>query len=161
MTRRTLLPIALLVAGLGIGFFASNRARSDVFAPPPPPLGPFEIEIAKTTKVAQEDVDKVLTEFGAQLSRQLAAGREIELPGCGSFRVARLPESRNLEDGRPVIQPATNVVVFLPDESLTQAANAPGAVPATVVPAFQYVPLPGQTPSTKTPYNRAPSTRVR
>ena len=65
------------------------------------------------------------------------------------------------EMGKVVVEPAVNVVEFLPDAGTTQAANASGAVPATEVPAFQYIPLPGQTPSPKVPNTRAPSTRIR
>src|SRR5207248_9770917 len=104
---------------------------------------------------------KLLAALGPALSAQLAAGRQVQLPGLGTFRVVRIQESRNLQDGRPVVVPATNIVEFVPDATLTQAANARGAVPAAEVPPFPFNPLRDQTPGQKTPLIRTPSTRIR
>jgi nucleoid DNA-binding protein len=141
-----------------IGTLAAT-AYSQLPAPLPP--GSLPADVAKATKVNDENVRKVFDALGPTITRQLAAGRQVDVPGLGRFRVVRLSATRNLEDGKVVNQPARNVVEFLADPVVEQAANAPGAVPALTVPAFQYVPLPGQTPTQKVPNERVPSTRIR
>jgi nucleoid DNA-binding protein len=127
----------------------------------PPALGTFPQEIVRQTEVEPEDVAKVLTALGPVISQQLAAGRQVALPGLGSFRVVRIPEHRELVNGRPATVPAVNYVEFLPDASMVRAANTFGATPAVVVPPFQYIPIPDRTPSTRVPSARMPSSRVR
>ena len=142
-----------LAFALGVGVARSQQR---------PPLGLLQKDLAAAARVGEEETVQLLNALGPAVTRQLAAGRQVSLPGLGTFRVVRLGETRNLDvEGKVITQPATNVVEFLPDAGMNQVANAPGAVPATVVPAFQYNPLPGQTPSQKVPYFRTPSTRVR
>ncbi len=140
-----------------VGTLAAT-AHSQLPAPGP---GPLPKEVARAAKVEEEDTVKVLTALGPAVTRQLAAGRQVSIVGLGTFRVVRIAATRNLEDGRVVVQPARNTIEFIPDGAVEQAANAPGAVPVVEVPAFQYVPLPGQTPSQKVPTGRAPSSRIR
>ena len=85
----------------------------------------------------------------------------MELKGLGTLRVVRVPEHRDLVDGRPATIPASNYVDFLPAGGLVEAANAPGAVPQDTVPPFQYVPLPDQTKGLRTPEERMPNVRTR
>jgi nucleoid DNA-binding protein len=107
-----------------------------------------------------DDVDDVLKLLGPAISAKLARGERVEIPGLGTFRVVRVGEHRDMIDGRPGVVPAHNYVEFLPVQDIVNAANAPGAVPAETVPAFQYNVLPGQTPGQRFPGVRTPSTRV-
>jgi len=49
------------------------------------------------------------------------------LQGLGVFRVVRVPEHRDLVDGRPAVIAATNYVDFKPFGGLVDAANAAAA----------------------------------
>lgn len=155
MRKKHWLALATLTGCITLGLGA---ARSQL-----PPAAPqaLQKEVALAAGVDEVNVVKVLNVLGPEVARQLAAGKEVQLPRFGTFRVVRLAEQRNLEDGRPVIQPARNVAIFIADPALNQAANAPGAVPSAEVPAFQYVPLPNQSPAPKAPGTRTPNTRTR
>jgi nucleoid DNA-binding protein len=117
--------------------------------------------IAEEAQLAEEDVEKVLQAFGPAIRDELAAGKVVEMPGLGVFRVVRIPEHRDMVNGRPAVIPATNYVEFLPVEGVVAAANARTAVPAETVPAFEYTPLPNRVPSTKIPNQRIGATRTR
>src|SRR5262245_4544617 len=134
----------LLIFGALVGVLAFTLGIGVAHSQQKPPLGTFQKDLAVAAKVGEEDTVQLLNALGPAVARQLAAGRQVVLPGLGTFRVVQLGETRNLDaQGRVVVQPATNVVEFLPEAGLNQAANAPGAVPAVVVPAFQYNILPG------------------
>ncbi len=124
-------------------------------------LDPLPKDLAKQTEVKEEDVVKMLNGLGPAISRQIAAGRDVTVPGLGTFRVVRIPENKDLVGGRPATIPPRNYVEFLPDESVVQASNSPDAKPAVTVPPFQYTPLPAQTPALKVPSGRVPSSRIR
>jgi len=149
--------LAALVGTLALAFIWTAPARSQR----PAPLGTMQAELAKQSRVKQEDAVRVLNAIGPVISQQLAAGRSASVPGLGVFRVVNIPEHRNLVSGRPTTIPARNIVEFLPDGALDRAANSPNARPATSVPPFQYIPLPNQTPSQHVPSGRTPSTRTR
>jgi nucleoid DNA-binding protein len=152
MRKTHWLSLAALIGVLAATAYSQLPART------PPP---FQKELAAISRIEEADSNKVLEALGPTITRQIAAGREVRIPGLGLFRVVRLAETKNLEDGRVVNQLARNIVEFLPDPIVDQAANAPGAIPAVEVPAFQYLVLPGQTPTMKVPNTRMPSTRIR
>jgi nucleoid DNA-binding protein len=158
MRKQHWLALGGLVGSIAVGLGLAGSARSQL--PPPPPRS-LNTELVRTTGLEEAQVDKLLKALGPEISKQLEAGRQVSLQGLGTFRVVQLEASRNLDAGRPVMEPARNIVEFLPDAAMERAASAPGAVPAVYVPAFQYVPLPNQTPSTRVPPGRTPSTRVR
>ena len=64
-------------------------------------LDPLPRDLAKQAEVGEADVAKVLTALGPAVARQLAAGREVAVPGLGTFRVVRIPENKDLVGGRP------------------------------------------------------------
>jgi nucleoid DNA-binding protein len=150
----------LLLFGAVFGFLAFGLGVAH--SQPRLLLEPLPKDLAVATKVNEKDTVRLLDALGPAVARQLAAGRQVSLPGLGTFRVVRLGEARNLDaDGRVITQPATNIVEFVPEGNLTEAANSADAVPAVIVPAFQYNILPGQIPSQRVPYTRSPSNRVR
>jgi nucleoid DNA-binding protein len=161
MRKTSWLALVGIIGTIGIGLGLTGTARSQLPAAPGPDT--FPKELAKATKFEDETVDALLKALGPAVRQQIVAGRQVSVTGLGTFRVVRLSESRNLEDGRVVVQPARNVIEFLPDAAIEQAANAPGTVPVVEVPAFQYNTLPGQTPRQRVPSGsgRSPSTRVR
>jgi len=110
--------------------------------------------VAKASKVPEADVVKVLKAIGPAIRDDLRRGRTVDVPGLGAFRIVRVGAHRNMVEGLPVKVEAHNTVEFLPVGELEDAANKAGAEPAVVVPPFEYVPLPGQTPSQKTEYIR-------
>jgi nucleoid DNA-binding protein len=140
---------------LALGWTGPARSQRPIV------LDPLPRDIAKRTEVDEADVAKVLNALGPALARQIAAGREVSVPGLGSFRVVRIPENKSLVGGRPTTIPPRNYVEFLPDDGVVQASNSPDARPSVTVPPFEYIPLPGQTPSQKVPSGRTPSTRIR
>src|SRR5262245_62285252 len=76
----------------------------------PVALDPLPRDLAKQAQVDETDVVKVLNALGPAISRQIAAGREVGVPGLGSFRVVRIPESKDLIGGRPATIPPRNYV---------------------------------------------------
>jgi nucleoid DNA-binding protein len=151
------LALGALVATLGVVFGVASPAQSQR----PPEKLPLKAAVAKKTKLSEDDVTKMLEALGPIVREKLANGETIELPGLGTFRVVRVPEHKDLVQGRPATISAVNNVEFLPVPEIVQAANAPGAVPPATVPAFEYDPLPGQTKSPRAPYVRQPNDRVR
>ena len=127
----------------------------------PPLLDTLPRELVKRARVSEEAVARLLNTLGPAVREQLANGRDVTLPGLGVFRVVRVPEHRNLVDGRPTTIPARNTVEFLPDGGISAAANNPQARPAATVQPFEYNILPGQTPSQRAPSTRLPSSRIR
>src|SRR5690242_5610208 len=85
---------------LGIGVARSQQRL---------PLGPLQKDLALGAKVGEEEAVRLLNAMGPAVTRQLAAGRQVSLPGLGTFRVVRLGETRNLDaEGKVIDQPATN-----------------------------------------------------
>lgn len=117
--------------------------------------------IAADSKLAEADVAKMLAALGPAIRDRLAAGDKVDLPGLGVFRVVRVPDHRDLVNGRPATVPGSNYIDFKPYGSLADAANAPGAVPEETVPPFEFNPLPGQTKSLHVPDERMPNVRTR
>jgi len=117
--------------------------------------------VATAAKLREEDVAKVLSALGPAIREQLARGEVVELPGLGVFRIVRVPEHKDLVNGRPATIPAANTVEFLPSGDAIDAANAADAVPADTVPAYQFNPLPIQTKGLRTPEDRMRNVRTR
>jgi nucleoid DNA-binding protein len=157
MRQRQNLALGILLGTLGVIFGLSapaqtTRARKDMSIPE---------RIADATRLPEQDVNKFLNAIGPAIREDLRQGKEVSLPGLGTFRVVRVAEHKDLVNGRPAVIPATNTVEFIPEDTVTDAANTPGARPADTVPAFRYIPLPTQTPSQKAPYVRSPGMRTR
>jgi nucleoid DNA-binding protein len=121
----------------------------------------FAGRVAKASGVSEEDVAKVLRALPGIVKDDLRQGKTISLAGLGSFRIVKLPEYRDLKDGKPVIIPPHNSVEFGPVAELADAANAEGAVPAVSVPAFEYNAIPGQFPGMRMDGTRMPNVRVK
>src|SRR5262245_43227610 len=118
------LGILLVTLILAVGWVAPAHSQR------PGVLPTLDDDLAVRTGVNPDDVRKVLAEAGPALSRQLAAGRDVVLPGMGTFRVVRIPENKDLVGGRPTTVPPTNYVEFLPDANIVKAANSPDARPS-------------------------------
>jgi nucleoid DNA-binding protein len=126
----------------------------------PPAEETFNQRLAKAAKLNEDEAGRFYQALGTVIREDLARGKQVNVPGLGTFRVVRVEEHRDLRNGRPVVIPATNTVEFLSEGVLIDSANAPGAQPAETVPPFQYVPLPGQTPGQKVGPTRTPSQRI-
>jgi nucleoid DNA-binding protein len=151
------LALGALVVALGLSFTVTSLAQP----PRPPERLPLTAAVAKKSKLPEDDVKAMLEALGPIVREKLANGETVELPGLGTIRVVRVPEHKDLVQGRPATISAVNNVEFVPVPEVVQAANAPGAVPAVTVPAFEYDPLPGQTRSQRAPYVRMPNDRIR
>jgi nucleoid DNA-binding protein len=121
-------------------------------------------KIARQAKLSEDNANRFLQALGPALRSELAAGKTVTLPGVGTLRVVRIPEHRDMivggrSGGTPVVVGSVNNVEFLPAGEMTSAANSATAIPAEVVPPFQYIPLPGQTPGQKMGRTRVPTTR--
>ena len=113
-------------------------------------------QLARTTKLTDEVVDRLLRELGPAMRDQLANGKEVALTGLGKFRVMRIEAHKDLREGRPVVVPARNIVEFVADGAIETAVNAETAKPSGTVPEFKYTPLPNQTPGQKVGRTRTP-----
>ena len=148
--------VATLAIGLTLGFVSDARSQRVVTVP----NAPLRTQIATATQLKEEDVDKVLTRLGPTIAAKLARGETVDIQGLGTWRVVRIPAHRDLIDGRPGTIFGHNYVEFLPVGEMNNAANSTNAIPAEIVPPFQYNPLPGQLPNQKAPYIRAPNIRT-
>ena len=149
------------LAGCGLLLALVVALATQAQAPRPTSPKTFKERVIADSKVAEEDVEKVLRAIGPAVRDMLASGDVVDLPGLGRFRVVRIPQHRDMVNGRPATIPASNYAEFLPAGDILSAANAPNSQPAETVPAFEYKPLPGQTPGAKMPSQRAPATRTR
>lgn len=121
----------------------------------------FPAGVAREAKLKEETVKKVLEAIGPALKDQLRAGRSVEIAGVGVFQVVRVTEHKDLVDGLPATIPAKNYIEFVPASGLTDAANAPGAVPARVVEGYEFRVNPNSAPSSRIDGVRVPRTRTR
>jgi nucleoid DNA-binding protein len=128
----------------------------------PPAKGdePLTTQLAKKAKLTEQQAQAFYNALGPIIRSELSHGKTVELPGLGTFRVVRIAEHRDLAGGRPVLVPARNTVEFLGGGDLEDAANGAGAVPAEVVPPFQYNTIPGQTPGQRVGTVRNPGVRT-
>jgi nucleoid DNA-binding protein len=154
MKRRLALGALLGVTGLTLGVAGVVHSQKETKAT-------LEQNVAKAAKLREETVTQVLKALGPAVLAEIRLGRQVVLPGLGVFRVVRIPEHKDLRDGRPVTVAATNYVEFGPFGPGVAAANAEGVVPAAVVPQFQYNPRPNETAPTRTDKIRAPRIRTR
>jgi nucleoid DNA-binding protein len=115
--------------------------------------------IVKATNLPEADVAKVLAALGPAVKDMLGQGDSVDVPNLGTFRVVRIPEHRDLVNGRPATIAGSNYVEFLAAGRFADAANQPGVKPAETVPPFEYNPLPDQTKSLRTGPTRQPNTR--
>ncbi len=132
-----------------------------VTGPPPKPPGEFKAEIAKASKQKEDTVNQVFKALGPAFSAQLRSGRQVELPGIGTFRVVQVSAHRDMVAGRPVTTPSRNYVEFVPAEGIDTAANAPGAVPAKTVEGYEFRVNPNANPGIKIEGSRTPGIRIR
>jgi nucleoid DNA-binding protein len=123
--------------------------------------GSLKARIAASTKLSEADVAKVLDAMGPAVKDLLGQGQIVDIPNLGTFRVVRVPEHRDMVNGRPTTIAGSNFVEFLANGKFADAANQPGVKPADTVPPFEYTVLPDQIKSLKAPYTREPNTRVR
>jgi nucleoid DNA-binding protein len=152
------------LAGLGgilVVLALTAEAQEVVTRPPPKPPGSFKSEIAKAAKLKEETVDQVFRALGPAFTAQLAAGRQVELPGIGTFRVVRVDAHRDMVGGRPVTIPARSYVEYAPAGDVNTAANSPGAVPARIVEGYEFRINPNPNPGIKTDGSRTPGIRTR
>lgn len=157
------LGLTVLLGVLGVSLALTNPAHSQR---PDKKRGPqaetmFE-RLARETKLSDEQVQKLFNALGPAIRDELTRGKQVAIPGLGNFRVVRVAEHKDIrEGGRPVLVPAFNTIEFVGDAALADVANADTAVPVQEVPAFQYIPLPGQTPGQKVGRTHTPGQRVK
>jgi nucleoid DNA-binding protein len=152
--RRAQWGLAALVA-LIVAVTFSARAQ----VPKDKNLPEFKVAVAKQAKVKQKTSNKILDALGPVIQAQLKAGRPVEIPGLGTFRVVRVSAYRDLVNGLPTTVPARNYVEFVPSAELTATANSPGAVPARTVEGYQFRVNPNQAPSVKSADVKVPRSR--
>jgi nucleoid DNA-binding protein len=130
-------------------------------AQPKPAEETFTQRLAKAAKVSEDNAAKVYQAMGTTVRDDLAHGKQVSIPGLGTFRIVQVQAHKDMAaGGRPVTIPATNTVEFVPEGVLLDSANTDGAVPAETVPPFEYHPLPGQTPGQKVGPVRTPGIRT-
>ena len=148
----------LLLAGLAAcALLSVASAQTQVVIPK---NETFVQRVARYAEVKEKDADRCINALGRALMEDLKQGKTDTLPGLGSFRIVRVGSSKDLLNGRPVNVPAYNVVEFLPDDGVYDAANGDNVEAARYIPAFQYNILPGQTPGQKMGSSRMPNTRM-
>ena len=172
--------VAILVVASGFVLAQSDKPPADKPPADKPPADKPQVEritqfgqqtgrlpnslrgrIAAATKLPEADVAKVLERLlGPAIRDLLGQGQTVEIANLGAFRVVRIPEHRDLVNGRPATIAANNYVEFLPTGTLAAAADQPGVRPAETVPPFEYNPLPDQTRGLKTGPTRQPNSRT-
>jgi nucleoid DNA-binding protein len=158
MRKRNWMALGGLLAAFGLVFAVAAQAQAPKRATANLPLSK---RLANETKLKEEEVEKVLKALGPAISDALARGQTVDMPGLGTFRVVRVPEHRDLLNGRPATVAGSNNVEFLPVADVARAANTAGAVPAETVPPFEFVPLPDQVKGQRVGSTRMPNVRTR
>jgi nucleoid DNA-binding protein len=153
--------LGVLTATLAVALIVANPAQSQRIIIKDGAKDSLRGRLARAGDIPEEKVDKLLKELGPAISDQLSRGQKVELPGLGAFRVVRVPEHRDLVNGRPTMIAATNYVEFVPVQGVVDSANAASAVPADTVPIWEFNPNSRQVPSQSVPNTRVPSTRIR
>jgi nucleoid DNA-binding protein len=156
-----------LILFLGLVGLAYSQPR------PTPPQGaakapggtglPLAVRLAARTKLPEKTVQTVLDALGPAVLAEIAAGGTDSIPRLGGFRVVRIPEHKDMErgTGRVLNVPGKNYIVFDPEGQAESAANAANVQPNAVVPPFEYILLPGQTPGQRVGRTRAPDVRTK
>ncbi len=129
--------------------------------PAPKKLPDLKTSVANSSKLKVATVEKMFTALGPAIREQLSAGKTVELPGVGTFRVVRVNAYRDLVGGMPATIPARNYVEFVPASEMTTAANSTGAVPAKIVEGYQFRVNPNAASGLKTEGNKVPRGRTR
>ena len=156
MRTRQIVTLGALLGACGLALILSAPAQTQR-----PKGETLALRIAQSAKLTEENTDRFLKALGPAVRDELKQGREVSLPGLGTFRVVQIQEHRDLRGGDPVIIPATNTVEFVPEGTLVEASNSENAQPAETVPAFRYIPVPGQTPSNRVSRTRTLPMRTR
>ncbi len=149
--RRAQLALAALVAVLAVSAHAQVTTNRGV--------PEFKPDLVKRSKQKKKAVEAVLDALGPAMQAQLRAGRSVEVPGVGVFRVVRVSAYRDLVNGLPTTIPARNYVEFVPSAELTAAASSPGAVPARTVEGYQFRVNPNAAPGIKASDVKVPRSR--
>ena len=151
--------LALLAAGFGLVVVLAVDAQVTVAKKKAAPN--LEAGVVAASKEKKETVEKVIKALGPAIQEQLTAGRTVEIPGVGTFRVVKVEAYRDLVGGRPAVIPEKNYVEFVPSAALNTAANAPGAVPARTVPPAEFKVNPAANPGIREDGIKSPRTRIR
>src|SRR5260370_29308858 len=101
-------------------FKRSDKAPAPVPTPVPAQASAQDTlvqRIVQATKLSPENTDRFLRALGPAIRDDLKQGKQVSLPGLGTFRVVQIAEHRelkggSLDSGEPVVIPATNVVEF-------------------------------------------------
>jgi nucleoid DNA-binding protein len=160
MRKGQWLALVALLGALGV----IMGLTAPVHSQRPPREETLAQRLARSAGLPEDHATKLFNALGPVLREELANGKQVVIPGLGTFRVVRVPEHRDLITGpysQPILVPAQNTVEFLPSGQLVTSSNSAAAQPAEVVPPFQYIPLPGQTPGQKTGRIRVPTIRTR
>jgi hypothetical protein len=136
-------------------------AKAQVYTPPKPPPKSLKADVAAGAKQKEAIIDAVFKALGPAFRAQLRAGRQIELPGVGVFRIVRVSAYKDMVGGRPVVIPARSYIEYIPDGDATDAANAPGATPARNVEGYEFRVNPNAAPGLKTEGTRSSGIRTR
>jgi nucleoid DNA-binding protein len=165
--------VVILVAATGLVLGqappTAERKAEPKESPPPQPLRLGTVpavansltgRIAQTTKLQESEVAKVVNAMGPAVRDLLGRGQNVDVPNLGTFRVVRIPEHRDLVNGRPATIAGSNFVEFLAADKFAEAANQSGVRPADTVPPFEYNVLPDQTPGLRTGNTRMPNRRT-
>jgi nucleoid DNA-binding protein len=119
----------------------------------------IEEQVAKKVRLQPAVVKQVIAALGPAVVAHITAGEQAVIPGLGTFRVVRIPEHRDLRNGRPTTIAATNYIEFIPAAAVVANVNGSGVTPSATVPQFEYVPRPNEVPSMRVPTRRAGRTR--
>lgn len=160
MRKSQWMALGALLGVLGIMLHAAEPTPPSS-RPPEGGGGTLAGRLAKSTKLPEADVQKLLTALGPAMRDMLKGGNQVNIPGLGAFRVVRVPEHKDLVQGRPATVPAYNYVEFLPTGDFSAAANSGAITPAETVPPFEYIINPYQSPGQRTGTTRQQGTRTR
>jgi nucleoid DNA-binding protein len=143
---------ALFVGVAGTGYSQRDRGR--------PKQEGIEEKVAKKVRLKPAVIKQVLEALGPAVLAQVSTGEQVVIPGLGTFRVVRIPEHRDLRNGRPTTIAATNYIEFIPTAGVVTSVNRLGVVPSATVPQFEYIPRPNEVPATRVPTMREGRRRI-
>jgi nucleoid DNA-binding protein len=154
MRIRQGLPLKLLLLGsalcLGLVWFFHARlfpARS-----PYAPGETFTQHLAGAGKANEAEVQAMLRQLGPALAVELRRGRQVDLPGLGSFQLIDRPEYQALDrsTGQLVLAPGGRSVLFVPEQDFMTEVSRTDPLPEPQRPPEPVQPAPADPSGTAT-----------